>query len=58
MKTISEKLQDKLGSKVMCDYCKKKKTFNSNWKMSKGSTVVCPDCQPEVLSKGGVLVSI
>ena len=57
MKTRSEKLQNFKG-KIECDICHEKKPFNDRWLMTDGATIVCPECQPRILSKGSVLVSI
>lgn len=58
MKTLCEKLRDKHGHLVKCDFCGKKKTFNENWRMTGDHMVTCPDCVDIPLSKNAVLVSI
>lgn len=56
MLTRSQKLRDKLGHKVICDYCGQKMTLTENWRLSRDGTV-CPKDIPEAL-KTRVLINI
>jgi hypothetical protein len=56
MKTKSENLLDKVGHKVECDICHKRKEFTDGWMMSMGKIIICPECQPK--QKGLIMVSI
>jgi len=58
MKTLSEKLREKMGHKVLCNLCGKKKLFNENWRMTEGHLVICPDCTNKPALNNKVLVSI
>ena len=57
MLTRSQKLREKLGHKVICDYCGQKSIFNDySWRNSRDGTV-CPKDIPEAL-KTRVLINI
>lgn len=57
-KTISEKLQDRIGKKVECSVCHKRKCLTYRWGIHQFKAPVCPTCQPKVVSQGGIIVSI
>lgn len=56
MKTLSEKLRDKIGSLARRASCKKKKTLTLNWTLDNDKLLRCPECSNKVENK--VLVSI
>jgi len=58
MRTRSEKLMDKVGQKIECDSCHKKKTFTSSWRMTDGAMIICPGCQEKPNFKNKVMVNI
>jgi hypothetical protein len=53
--TFIEKLKRKLGHKVLCDICLKKKVLDLKWCISKEHKVICPECQPNFT---GTIISI
>jgi len=42
--TFSEKLRKKIGTKVNCDFCHKKKILNTQWRINAERKVACPEC--------------
>ena len=57
MLTKAEKLQNKIGKMVVCDYCHGKQVFSFNWRMTKGKLVICPFCQRTPKLAGELLIS-
>ena len=58
MKTRAEKLHDKIGDKIQCDFCHQNKRFDSSWMMTEGPMFACPECVELKLKEGHVFCSI
>jgi len=58
MKTIAEKLEGKVGHKVQCSICEKRKEFDYRWCMTADKNIVCPGCLRKAMNERLLLVSI
>lgn len=58
MLTFTEKLRQKLGHRILCDFCNEKKVLTEKWMMTTNKKLCCADCINKVEKKGILLISI
>ena len=56
--TLAEKLQEKMGHKIECGFCSKKKILTPQWRMNTGHKIICPTCLIEKKDIIGTVISI
>lgn len=56
MLTKSERLINKVGHKITCEHCGKKKILDYRWNMTEDKRLACPSCVKALLGRPGILL--